>query len=115
MAETEKLDLVCPRCRTPLALDCGFAGSVCRCSQCGELLSVRGSAGRADEARRPERPPTVAALSSSTVTRPATVTGRLPGAGPRPRRRWPRWALAALVLVLIIVAAAWWVMESGSL
>ncbi len=48
------IDLQCPGCETLLELDRGFAGGVCRCSDCGTLMTVPDSA--ADRPERLERP-----------------------------------------------------------
>lgn len=52
------LELECPSCRELLELDAGFAGGVCRCSNCGTLMTVPadGAAAEALQRGRPERP-----------------------------------------------------------
>ncbi len=36
----QTINLPCPGCHTVLELDAGFAGGVCRCSNCGILMTV---------------------------------------------------------------------------
>jgi len=36
----DQLELECPNCSQALELDAGFAGGVCRCSNCGTLMTV---------------------------------------------------------------------------
>lgn len=45
----QTLDLDCPSCGETLELDAGFAGGVCRCSNCGTLMTVPRDAGRAEK------------------------------------------------------------------
>ena len=51
----QTIDLECPSCSEMLELDAGFAGGVCRCSNCGTLMTVPLDAGRAaEQLSRPE-------------------------------------------------------------
>ncbi|MFA9478170.1 hypothetical protein ACERK3_07660 [Phycisphaerales bacterium AB-hyl4] len=54
------LELECPGCDQVLELDAGFAGGVCRCSNCGTLMTVPVEAGQTAEVvkqrQRPARP-----------------------------------------------------------
>ena len=57
----DEIELECPKCSTWLKLDAGFAGGVCRCSNCGTLMTVPAdpSNEKAEEVvgrRRPLRP-----------------------------------------------------------
>ena len=49
----QTLDLECPSCQEMLELDAGFAGGVCRCSNCGTLMTVPSDAGKAESLSRP--------------------------------------------------------------
>jgi len=54
---TAVLELECPACTTLLELDVGFAGGVCRCSECGTLMTVPGDdTQQVEQLVRPERP-----------------------------------------------------------
>lgn len=111
MAATDKLQLVCPRCHTSLTLDCGFAGSVCRCSCCGELLSVRGSVPQDDQTSRPDSPPLANAKNPAAA--PAFAAQFPSGAKTHlSRHRWP-WVLLAILVLLALAtaAAAWWALR----
>lgn len=64
----DEIELECPKCTTWLSLDLGFAGGVCRCSNCGTLMTVPAdpSSEKAEEVvgrRRPARPGTPASSS----------------------------------------------------
>lgn len=50
----QTLELDCPSCGEHLELDTGFAGGVCRCSNCGTLMTVPRDAGRAEQLSAPE-------------------------------------------------------------
>ena len=52
------IELNCPECSTALSLDAGFAGGVCRCTDCGSLMTVpsRSSNSKAEKLKRPDRP-----------------------------------------------------------
>lgn len=53
-----RIELTCPTCEQQLELDEGFAGGVCRCSECGTLMTVPSAPDELTERlRRPERPP----------------------------------------------------------
>lgn len=75
-----EIELECPKCKTLLNLDAGFAGGVCRCSNCGTLMTVPAdpSSEKAEEVvgrkRRPERPRTPEA-GSDQPSRPASPQG----------------------------------------
>ena len=57
-ATTDTIALECPSCSEELEIDIGFAGGVCRCSNCGTLMTVPADpqAQRAESVTRPERP-----------------------------------------------------------
>jgi len=53
------INLSCPKCETELEIDDGFAGGICRCFDCGTLMTVPAKAnGRAEmlTRARPKRP-----------------------------------------------------------
>ncbi len=54
----QTIELECPSCETLLELDAGFAGGVCRCSNCGTLMTVPQDpqSESPEKLRRPERP-----------------------------------------------------------
>ncbi len=54
----DMLELECPNCKELLELDIGFAGGVCRCSNCSVLMTVpeNPASERAEKLIRPERP-----------------------------------------------------------
>ncbi len=65
------LELTCPSCEQVLELDTGFAGGVCRCSVCGQLMTVPDDPAlktRPTQAR-PERPGQPAPIEDATPTR----------------------------------------------
>ncbi|MFN3168681.1 MAG: hypothetical protein ACE37H_16605 [Phycisphaeraceae bacterium] len=76
----QTLELDCPSCGEHLELDTGFAGGVCRCSNCGTLMTVPRDAGRAERLTAPERG---AELSDATID-PADLQELAP---PRPSAR----------------------------
>ena len=53
--QTNLIELDCPACSVRLALDAGFGGGVCRCSNCGTLMTVPADP-RHDHAERLSRP-----------------------------------------------------------
>jgi len=53
----QTLELECPSCGEMLELDAGFAGGVCRCSNCGTLMTVPSDAGKAERLSRPSAGP----------------------------------------------------------
>ncbi len=78
--------LDCPECGEGLELDAGFAGGVCRCSNCGTLMTVpaaAGSGGRAERLMRPEAPgePVGKVAKSGRGGKRKAGVGGLPGAG----------------------------------
>ena len=50
------IELECPHCGDELELDAAFAGSVCRCSTCGTLMTVPSGKGQAERVTRRDRP-----------------------------------------------------------
>lgn len=68
----QTLDIECPSCGEMLELDAGFAGGVCRCSNCGTLMTVPSDAGKAESLTRPTSSASVGAggLSSMGVPDP---------------------------------------------
>ena len=61
------LELECPHCDKLLELDAGFAGSVCRCSKCGTLMTVPAEASDVQVTKQPRalRPQTPVVPTSS--------------------------------------------------
>jgi len=65
------INLSCPKCTTELEIDDGFAGGICRCFECGTLMTVpaqsQGQAEMLTRARpdRPDRPDSPAADSAA--------------------------------------------------
>ena len=51
---SDTIELQCPRCRKLLEIDVGFGGGVCRCSSCGQLMTVPRVGSR--QGVRPTRP-----------------------------------------------------------
>ena len=68
----QTLDIECPSCGEMLELDAGFAGGVCRCSNCGTLMTVPSDAGKAESLTRPSSSASVGSggLSSMGVPDP---------------------------------------------
>lgn len=51
------IELDCPNCGESLELDAAFAGGVCRCSNCGTLMTVPSAGqGKAEQLQRPNAP-----------------------------------------------------------
>lgn len=74
----QTLDIECPSCGEMLELDAGFAGGVCRCSNCGTLMTVPSDAGQAESLTRPTSSASVGAggLSSMGVPDPGATRSR---------------------------------------
>jgi len=87
----DPLELICPSCERVLVLDAGFAGGVCRCSNCGMLMSVptpaSAPAQRPSSTRRPNLPgEPVATPAGATPTRATKPARPLPVAdAPKPK------------------------------
>lgn len=71
----QTLDIECPSCSEMLELDAGFAGGVCRCSNCGTLMTVPSDAGKAESLTRP--------TSSTRVGAGGLDSMGIPDPGPR--------------------------------
>lgn len=97
---SETMPLECPSCKLVLQIDVAFAGGVCRCSNCGTLMTVPRDPGRekAERLMRPDAPPGAALPQAATrpdapASRPDTPPGSRPAspggsAGlPSPSRR----------------------------
>ena len=67
-----------------LELDAGFAGGVCRCSNCGTLMTVPSDAGKAESLTRPTSSASVGAGGLDAMGVPDS--GANPGANPGTRR-----------------------------
>lgn len=54
----DSIELECPGCADVLEIDTAFAGGICRCATCGELMTVpaAGSTGEPQKLSRPSRP-----------------------------------------------------------
>ncbi len=66
----DPLELICPRCREVLTLDRGFAGGVCRCAQCGTIMTVPASSKKQQRNTttiRRDRPDTPAGFGPSAL------------------------------------------------
>ena len=69
------LELECPGCGEVLELDAGFAGGVCRCSNCGTLMTVPTESGAgAEKLERPERPDAPGGRPESPTSATAETT-----------------------------------------
>lgn len=75
------INLSCPKCTTELEIDDGFAGGICRCFECGTLMTVPAKAeGQAEiltqvRPDRPDRPDSPVAPASAE---PPTADTRAP-------------------------------------
>lgn len=78
----QTIDLECPSCGEMLELDSGFAGGVCRCSNCGTLMTVPSDAGQAETLSRPgenqsfDSDADLGAMSGSVPSRTSTSRGK---------------------------------------
>jgi hypothetical protein len=74
----QTLDIECPSCGEMLELDAGFAGGVCRCSNCGTLMTVPSSAGKAESLTKPTSSASIGAggMSSMGVPDPGPSRSR---------------------------------------
>eukprot|EP00752_Nemacystus_decipiens_P015901 g14209.t1 len=72
------LDIECPSCGEMLELDAGFAGGVCRCSNCGTLMTVPSDAGKAESLIKPSSSASVGSggMSSMGVPDPKAERSR---------------------------------------
>lgn len=66
--QQQMIELECPSCQAVLELDAGFAGGVCRCSNCGTLMTVPADPQMVGESLdRPDRPDTPGASAAFSV------------------------------------------------
>jgi len=67
MKTMDQMELECPGCGALLEIDAGFSGAVCRCFECGTLMTVPADASREkpEQLRRPEAP---APVSRNRIT-----------------------------------------------
>lgn len=72
----QTLDIECPSCSEMLELDIGFAGGVCRCSNCGTLMTVPSEAGKAESLMQPAASASIGSGGMSSMGVPDTVTPR---------------------------------------
>ena len=79
----KSIRLDCPECDEPLELDAGFAGGVCRCSNCGTLMTVPESPtrGKAEKLQRPDEPGQVAKPAAKPRASKSRTTAPPPAAG----------------------------------
>lgn len=87
--KASSIELVCPSCESLLELDRGFAGGVCRCSNCGTLMTVPAdpASERAEKLVRPDRPDAPNRKQRpSRPDRPDAATPSRPAAPSRPER-----------------------------
>lgn len=83
MATADAIELACPGCRERLEIDAGFAGGVCRCYNCGTLMTVPddpAAGGKAERLARPDRPGSPGGGRPETPTE-AGKRPETPGAG----------------------------------
>ncbi|MCC5828276.1 MAG: hypothetical protein JJU36_02400 [Phycisphaeraceae bacterium] len=101
----KSIHLQCPHCSALMELDAGFAGGVCRCFECGTLMTVPADPNQESpemlvRQARPERPdaPASAARSESPGARGdvASPSESLPGSTPRPSASMPSSAGSGL-------------------
>jgi len=78
----QTLDIECPSCGEMLELDAGFAGGVCRCSNCGTLMTVPSSAGKPESLTKPTRSASSGSGGTRSMGTPDTGTQR----GSRPSK-----------------------------
>ncbi len=126
MLMASDIELECPSCSALLQLDAGFAGGVCRCSDCGTLMTVPSTAGEktqqlrrrldpnasekpaADKATRdqPTSPPTEPVGEEVYVTESGQAVKvdaqRVPTARKRKGVRAATVAVVVLVLLLVV-------------
>lgn len=120
------ITLACTKCSTTMNVDDGFAGGVCRCSNCGTIQTVppRGASNTTGEVifERPARggphrkldalgeiPPSSGLGGSGTFSHASLSTG-VPQRDACGRYKHLATLLGAAVAVLIVLlAAGWWV------
>lgn len=79
------IELECPSCQENLELDAGFAGGVCRCFNCGTLMTVPADAQqRPEKLIRPERPGGAARRKTARPSRPDRPSAPVAPATPAP-------------------------------
>jgi hypothetical protein len=83
------IDLDCPKCGARLQIDAIFAGSVCRCGDCGQVMNVPARDDASPQTARPAAP----GEDAPPVTQPSAT--------PRKRSRTAKVA-AAMALVLLV-------------
>lgn len=73
----QMIELECPSCQAVLELDAGFAGGVCRCSNCGTLMTVPADpfVSSSESLDRPDRPDTPGASAAFSVAVQESTTG----------------------------------------
>jgi len=111
------IELTCPKCKSPLEIDDGFRGGVCRCFSCGTLMTVpdEPAAGRAESLTESapiqmqgpaavERGRTFTTRSGKTVQLSSKQTSMAPVAR-RPRKS-VRVAVTAAVLAVAVLLMA---------
>lgn len=72
----QTLDIECPSCSEILELDIGFAGGVCRCSNCGTLMTVPSDAGKAESLIQPASSASIGSGGMSSMGVPDSGTRR---------------------------------------
>jgi DNA-directed RNA polymerase subunit RPC12/RpoP len=123
---SEHLEIDCPACGVRFELDHAFAGSICRCSSCGALVSVNQDMAKPqtdDEPRHddPRQNMTAADIHPTVLTEQRAMAGRSVMAYQRdipPRqtgiRLW-RVFVVAMLMGVIVGFAAWLVDQQKNL
>lgn len=111
----EMIELTCPKCKSPLEIDDGFRGGVCRCFSCGTLMSVpdereTGPSESLTQSRSLEAQPSAAGSRAirGRTTRPVRLSESQAATAPiaRPPRRSVRVAVTAAVISVSVLLMA---------
>ena len=92
------IDLDCPECSARLQIDEAYAGSVCRCDSCGQLMKVPAAPDASQDTGRPTAPG-----DEPDVVTPAPAE---PAEQPAPTRRWLIPAITGAVLLIALAGLA---------
>ncbi|MHC4994859.1 MAG: hypothetical protein ACYTGQ_07385 [Planctomycetota bacterium] len=103
------LHITCPQCESGLEVDEGFRGGVCRCSQCGSLLTVPDEKGPqiVESLGRPDVPDGAVASPDTYQTksgRKLTLSKDELSEIPVAKRHRPGVRLATMAAVLVLMA-----------
>ncbi|QDU33600.1 hypothetical protein KS4_16520 [Poriferisphaera corsica] len=95
------LELKCPNCQNTLKLDDGFAGSVCRCSFCGLLMTVPDLPNLRDHQTK------ISEIAESTISRLDSPLSELPKQIPsetyKLKRKSSRRTKAFKLIILLLL------------